>query len=246
MTKKICVSLVSHGHGLMVQELVAKLLKLDLISELIVTLNIPEDFPNVADERFKLVRNKVSKGFGRNHNDAFAMCDSDYFCVLNPDITLIDNPFPGLLCSFNEKSVGLVAPIVLSSNGAVEDSMRKFLTPWSLAKRLIAHDSDVYNLQQNGGDFQPDWVAGMFMLFKSEAYANVGGFDSRYHMYCEDADICTRLWKSGRSIVGRTSVGVIHNAQRASHKNFKHLCWHIHSLVRYFFCHSLSLPRKFE
>lgn len=246
MTAKLSVSLVSHGHGLMVQELVIHLLKFDIIDELIVTLNIPEEFPIILDRRLKLVRNSKPKGFGQNHNDAFAMTNCEYFCVLNPDIIFVDNPFPALLSRFNAKSVGLVAPIILSNNGSIEDSMRRFLTPWSMVKRLVDKKSGVYVFKTAEIDLSTDWVAGMFMLFSSDAYTRVGGFDDQYFMYCEDADICTRLWKIGYSIVGSRSASVIHNAQRASHKSFKHLSWHIRSIIRYFVTYALSLPRKFK
>lgn len=246
MTKKLCISLVSHGHGAMVQDLVEQLLKFELVSEIILMINIPEDFPVILDKRLKLIRNPEPKGFGRNHNDAFAMTDSEYFCVLNPDIVFVDDPFPVLLSRFNEKSVGLVAPIVLSSTGSIEDSMRRFLTPWSMIKRVIGKESGAYVFEQEGIDFYPDWVAGMFMLFSAQAYKKVGGFDEQYFMYCEDADICTRLWKCGYKVIGCLSAKVIHNAQRASHRSFRHLSWHIRSMVRYFMSHSFSLPRKSE
>lgn len=246
MTAKLSISLVSHGHGLMVQKLVVHLLKLDIIDELIVTLNIPEEFPVILDKRLKLIRNSKPKGFGKNHNDAFAMTDCEYFCVLNPDIVLLNNPFPALLSRFNAKSIGLVAPIILSNNGSIEDSMRRFLTPWSMFMRVVDKKSGVYVFKPGEVELSPDWVAGMFMLFSSEAYTRVGGFDNKYFMYCEDADICTRLWKIGYSVVGFRSASVIHNAQRASHKSLRHLSWHIYSVVRYFVTHALSLPRKLK
>ena len=132
-----------------------------------------------------------------------------------------------------------MAPIILSNNGSIEDSMRKFLTPWSMVKRVVNKKSDVYVFKPGEVDLSPDWVAGMFMLFSSEAYTMVGGFDDQYFMYCEDADICTRLWKIGYSVLGSRSASVIHNAQRASHKSFKHLAWHIQSIVRYFLAYAL-------
>lgn len=39
----------------------------------------------------------------------------------------------------------------------------------------------------------PDWVGGMFMLFRRETFAQLGGFDQRYFLYYEDVDLCARL-----------------------------------------------------
>ena len=35
-------------------------------------------------------------------------------------------------------------------------------------------------------------IPAAFLLLRREAYAEVGGFDERYHMYCEDVDLCLR------------------------------------------------------
>ncbi|MSQ04856.1 MAG: glycosyltransferase family 2 protein [Nitrosomonadaceae bacterium] len=244
LTMSLCVSLVSHGHGAMVVGLVKYLLTLKNLSELVLTLNILEDFPELSDQRLRILRNEYPRGFGENHNAAFRLSRSDGFCVLNPDIVFDADPFPTLFNVLHDSAVGLVAPLVLSADGEPEDSMRCFITPTSMAKRISGLDSGTYPVSVGGDDFFPDWVAGMFMLFRSEAYAKVGGFDERYFMYCEDADICTRIWKSGYKVVGHLSTSVIHNAQHASHRSWTHLSWHVQSMLRYFLSHSFSLPNK--
>jgi N-acetylglucosaminyl-diphospho-decaprenol L-rhamnosyltransferase len=240
----ISASVVSHGHGGMVWSLVDQLVVCAEISQVIVTLNIPESVPGTLDRKVSLVQNVSPKGFGANHNAAFAIAKGEFYCVINPDIELVQNPFSSLVSVLSDRCVGLVAPSVIGAGGSPEDSMRRFLTPWSMLKRVVGFNSGAYSLRHGGSDFTPDWVAGMFMLFRSEAYAKVGGFDGRYFMYCEDADICTRLWQTGYKVVGCLSASVIHNAQRASHRSFKYLSWHLRSLARYFLSHSFSLPNK--
>ena len=56
---------------------------------------------------------------------------------------------------------------------------------------------------------------------------------SHFFMYYEDVDICERIWKSENILVGDLSIRVIHDAQRASRKNFKHMLWHLSSMIRY-------------
>lgn len=240
----LCVSLVSHRHGDMVWNLVDQLVACTEVSQIIVTLNIPEKVPDTLDCKVLLLQNASPKGFGANHNAAFALAKGEFYCVINPDIELTQSPFCASVSVLADRRVGLVAPLVVGATGVPEDSMRRFLTPWSMLKRVLGFNSGAYPLRQGGFDFTPDWVAGMFMLFRSEAYDKVGGFDERYFMYCEDADICTRLWKAGYKVVGCLSASVIHNAQRASHRSFKHLSWHMRSMARYFWHHSFSLPNK--
>jgi len=237
----ICVSLVSHGHGSMVTNLAKQLLTCSNVSSLIITLNIPEAFPEISDVRLQLIENVDPKGFGENHNAAFKFCKQDYFCVINPDIVLVDDPFLKMLEVFGgAENVGLVAPLVLNSAGMAEDSMRFALTPWSLLKRLSGLDSGAYAVAVGGKRFSPDWVAGMLMLFKSSIFSKLDGFDERYFMYCEDVDICTRLVNTKYKIVACLDASVIHNAQRESHHSFSHLRWHLKSMCRYFLTHSFN------
>lgn len=244
MTNMISVSLVSHGHGGVVWQLVDQLIACPEVTQVIVTLNTPEVRPAVLHDKVCLVSNDIPKGFGANHNAAFALATGKFYCVINPDIELIQNPFSSLVSALSHRRIGLVAPLVVNATGELEDSMRRFLTPWSMLKRVCGIASGAYSLDFGRSDLMPDWVAGMFMLFCTEAYAKVGGFDERYFMYCEDADICTRVWKVGYKVVGCLSASVIHNAQRASHRSFKYLSWHLLSMARYFLSHSFSLPNK--
>lgn len=237
------VSIVSHGHGTMVWSLVDQLLALPELSRIIVTLNIPEPVPKLLDARVVLIRNTTPKGFGANHNAAFAQCDTSFFCVLNPDIDLVGNPFPVLVADLEQDGVGLCAPLVVGSDGQVDDSARRFMTPWRMVLRKLGLASGTYECASRTKPIYPEWVAGMFMLFKSTVYRQVGGFDLAYFMYCEDADICTRLWRNGERVLLDPAVSVIHQAQRASRRSWQHLRWHMASMMRYFARYWGRLPQ---
>src|SRR5262249_16463139 len=121
----ISVSIVSHGHSALVALILDDLRRFrpDGI-EVILTLNIektvpfdPGSFPFPV----RTILNPSPKGFASNHNAAFASSLGAFFCVLNPDIRLGDDPFPVLLDEFRNASVGVVAPLILGPDGAVED-----------------------------------------------------------------------------------------------------------------------------
>lgn len=227
----------------MVVNLVQQLLERSEVSRVLVTLNVPEVLSFPDDSRIQLIYNDEPLGFGANHNAAFQHGKSPYFCVLNPDIELKLNPFAALLADLQEDGVGLCAPLVTDENSVVEDSARRFLTPWRMVLRKAGLFNGAYRVVLGGGQIYPDWIAGMFMLFDAEAFRKVGGFDTAYFMYCEDADICTRLWQSGYQVVLDSGVSVVHRAQRASRRSATHLRWHIGSMVRYFFRYWGRLPR---
>jgi N-acetylglucosaminyl-diphospho-decaprenol L-rhamnosyltransferase len=213
----ISISIISHGQFELVKNLLTDLEKYcaDQI-EVILTLNIPEEFS--ADLTFsfplKIIKNIKPKGFGANHNQAFLNISGEYFCVLNPDIRLFNNPFPVLIKNKN----GVTAP-------KIDDNAREFLTPLRLLKRIFK--------KTPLDTTHPDWVAGMFMVFPKEIYEKVHGFDERYFLYCEDMDICWRLRKLGYSITVERDLNVVHDARRDSHKKLKYLYWHLKSLWIY-------------
>jgi GT2 family glycosyltransferase len=231
----ITVSIISHGHGSMVPGLLRSLLSFPEIGRIILTLNFPEEINFDSNDRVLIIRNKSQKGFGENNNAAFQLCSSEFFCVLNPDIVFTQNPFPSLIEALANCQIGLVAPKVVNENGETEDSARRFLTPLSIFSRNLLARSDAYQVGSTSNSFFVEWIAGMFMLYKTAVYRDLHGFDQRYFLYVEDADICTRSWLNGYRVMMVPSVCVIHNARRATLKNWRHLGWHVTGLIKYFF-----------
>lgn len=239
------LSLVSHGQAALANHFLRDLERTHEVAELVVTENLPDSglvMPPHLPVRH--LQNPSPMGFAGNHNQAFEGCESPFFCVANPDIRLLSNPFPGLLAAMQDPRVGLVAPLVLSPAGYPEDNARRFPTPWNLGRKLLGGEDGRYHLQP-GKALSPqpvEWVAGMFLLFRSEAFRDVGGFDAKFHLYYEDVDICARLWKSGWKVVCDPGVTVVHEAQRASRHNPRYMSWHAASMARYFFKHLGRLP----
>jgi GT2 family glycosyltransferase len=239
----IAVSIVSHGHGAMVCRLVSQLLEYPEVSRVIVTLNIPENLSISDGERVEVIQNEFPMGFGANHNQAFQRVTEVFFCPLNPDVSLLGNPFPQLVAVMEGSGAGICAPRVVSSKGNIEDSVRYFPTPVGLMAKAFHLSSGQVQFDAVSDVFCPDWVAGMFMLFHRKAYADLGGFDEGFFLYYEDVDICIRAWRKGMKIVVCPSVAVVHDAQRDSHRSLRHLRWHLASIVRYFWKHLGRLPR---
>ncbi len=204
--------------------------------EVILTVNIPEEFDIATTGRrnsVTVVENAIPKGFAANHNAAFRSVHTPYFCVINPDVRLASNPFPVLSSVLEDTRVGVVAPLVRNSSGAVENSARQFPTPKILAGKALGFQSepvptDIAKL------LEPDWVGGMFMLFRSDFYGTLGGFDEGYFLYYEDIHLCARLRVAGMRVVLEPRVKIIHDAQRASHRNLRHAWWHAKSILRFF------------
>lgn len=237
---RIVVSVVSHGQSALVRSLLADIAawcKADV--RIVLTVNVPEVLPldiSGYSLPIEVIQNEQPKGFGTNHNQAFHQASCDYFCVVNPDIRLTDDPFDKLVACLLESGASLAAPVVTNSQGEIEDSARRFPTPFRIARKVFGSGRHGdYNLPSN--PFSPDWTGGMFMLFRSAAFRELGGFDERYFLYYEDVDICARLRLAGHEIVVCPWVSVIHAARRESHHNLQYLKWHFVSISRFFCSH---------
>ena len=102
-----------------------------------------------------------------------------------------------------------------------------------LLRRVVLRDRAL-DYEWQGRSQAVDWVAGMFVMFRREAFAQVQGFDDqRFFMYFEDVDICRRLKGLGWDVRVQPAVRVVHDAQRASARQLKHLWWHLTSAARY-------------
>ncbi|WP_210279785.1 galactosyltransferase-related protein [Rhizobium metallidurans] len=223
--------------------MIEKLLDFPEIGTVIITHNIPEVISLPESPRVIRRWNSAPKGFGHNHNDAFCLCVDDFFCVMNPDIDFVENPFSALVTELVASGSAMIAPKVVDSTGCVEDSARHFPTILGIVKKVLGISDGRHMELSQMNPFHPECVAGMFMLFKYDGYRKLNGFDTRYFLYYEDIDICARIWKAGASVLLLTPVVVIHDAQRKSHKSFKFLRWHISSMLLFFRLHMWRLPQ---
>lgn len=244
----ITVSIVSHGHGVMVLQLLDQLSKhASHIARVVITHNIEGDEQPV-DERYPFevinIQNQQPLGFGANHNQAFQYCETNRYCVINPDIHVESDPFRVLLSCLDDSSVSVVAPTIVNLDGEREDSARYFPTPIGLVRKLFSGYDGVFPFEQGAITILPDWVGGMFLLFSTEKYRELSGFDEGYFLYYEDVDLCARSWRSGYKVVLCTEVSVIHDARRTSHTNLKYLKWHLASALRFFVRHWGRFPEK--
>lgn len=235
----ITVSIVSHGHGALLPGLLLDLVRCPEVGKVIVTRNIPEPALETVIPGWQvIIDNPHPKGFGANHNSAFQQINTAYFAVLNPDIRLVDNPFPALLKGLEYDGVALCAPAVVNPAGGLEDSARHFPTFLGLARKLLCRCNGRLLYDLGNQPIPVPWVAGMFMLLRSSDYIALNGFDERFFLYYEDVDLCARLWKSGRKVMLCPSAHVIHDARRESHRNPRYMLWHMASMARYFIKHT--------
>ncbi len=237
-TAIISVSVISHKQMDLIDNLLHDINKYCRATslEFILTLNLDETLSVTLDDigfPVRIIHNTTPLGFAANQNQAFAHATGQFFCVMNPDIRLNEDPFPALLSCLQDSSVGVVAPVVLGEAGEMEDSARYFPTPFKILCKAFGKCKGSDYVVKNEPIF-PDWVGGMFMLFPCELFKQVNGFDQKFFLYYEDVDLCARLRLQGYEVVLCPAARVVHQARRSSHQNFNYLRWHLTSMLRFF------------
>lgn len=245
----IAISIVSHGHGPLImdalQSLADALAAQSTVNlRVFLTLNLPE--PELAQSvqrctwpfELALIHNEKPLGFGANHNQAFSRVQacggSQWFIVMNPDIfwpVQAGHFWEKLVLATWPADVGLVCPIQTDTLGGRQDFARELLVPWGMAWRFIRR---MLRLPPSGVAASveaADWVNGACMVWRSDVYASIRGFDEQYFMYCEDTDICLRMQLAGWRMAG-ADMAVVHDARRHTGRSLRHLRWHVRSILR--------------
>jgi len=179
-------------------------------------------------------------GFGAGHNKVLSLLTSDYHAIVNPDILLYEDSFSALIKFMEEnKDVAVAFPKLVSAERKLLPVYRKDPTfsdmfirrfvPFGFAKR---RDAITYADADYEKPFEIDFGQGSFVFIRTELFKKLGGFDERYFMYLEDADLCREARKYGK-VVYTPVTGVIHKWERGSKKNLKLLKIHIDSLFKY-------------
>mgnify|MGYP001122963702 FL=1 len=179
-------------------------------------------------------------GFGRAHNLILDRIHSDFHLILNPDVEFSPDVIPILIDQLKKKAtVSFITPKVIYPNKNSQYVCRKHPTLFNLInrnlnfnKRLVLKNQ--YRDRDLNKPFYPDFIHGCFMLFKTKDFKNLKGFDSRYFLYMEDADLCRKIDKSGKKILYYPEVEIIHQHQKGSSKSIKLFFYHLSSAFKYF------------
>lgn len=239
MTPHVAAILVNYNAGTELREALASIAR-ELGSrpwEAVVIDNASTDGSDAVAEGFgapvRLVRNRENVGFGRAVNQGLASTTAPLVLVMNPDCRLV----PGALTTLEAELLGnatcaVVGPRIIDPDGAEQGSARgdpdmltgvfgrtstlRRLLPWlGVSRRNVILAGD------DGPDTSlvVEWLSGACLLGRRDALAAVRGFDPRYFLYWEDADLCRRLRRYGyhvRYVTGATAVHAVGHSSRTA------------------------------
>lgn len=179
-------------------------------------------------------------GFGGGHNYVLQDLDSKYHAIVNPDILLTEDSFSVLLDFLEIQGAGMAVPRLVDEKGALQAVYRRELTVMDMAVRMAfpshflrrQHYHTMQDMDYNR-PFQVPFAQGSFLVIRTELFRRLGGFDCRYFMYMEDADLCRQV-NDVSSLWYCPATSVIHKWERGSHKDMHLLKIHVVSMIRYF------------
>ena len=154
-----------------------------------------------------VTRNEENRGFAAGANQGAALATGEFVLFLNPDAELDDGCIDRLVATMDVRDdLAIVAPAVIRSpTGDASSSW-----PFPAAHRTWANELGLQRLvgrrrTRNG------FVVGTCMLVRRDWFARLGGFDERFWLYAEDADLCWRSRALGgqNAVVAGASVGHI-------------------------------------
>ena len=165
-----------------------------------------------------------------------------FFVICNPDILLIEDSFSKIIPYMEKNSqIGAVIPKLIDQHHKIEPVYRRELTPIDVIIRYIHpfgwfSKRRAYHTMQDmdySKPFRVPFGQGSFIVVRTPLMKRINGFDERYFMYVEDADLCKRINQVSR-LEYYPYTSVIHLWEKGSHKNLKLLKWHMQAMIRYF------------
>jgi GT2 family glycosyltransferase len=138
----------------------------------------------------RVVRNAENRGFAAAANQGAALGSAELILFLNPDATLARAELAKLVRAFDDPSVGAAGPRLVHPDGTEQRAGWPFPSPARTWR-------EAFGLASASVDF----VVGACLVVRRDAFGRLGGFDERFWLYGEEADLCRRLRDAGLRIV---------------------------------------------
>ncbi|HSD29421.1 MAG TPA: glycosyltransferase family 2 protein, partial [Vicinamibacteria bacterium] len=167
----------------------------------------------------RVLANTENVGFARACNQGWRASGAPVVLFLNPDAEVTPGAVGTLARLLEERpGVGAAGPRTRSADGTIQVSTGPDLSP--LAERRqrrlvlgVAH-GDAEALAEaealHSREHEPAWVSGSCLAVRRAALEAVSGFDERFFLYEEDADLCRRLRDAGWRVVFTPTAEVLH------------------------------------
>lgn len=243
---KVTGSIVTYNNSAIIYQCIQSILEQtqDIDFKLYVVDNGSTDkTPEIIKKHFQgqvnLIENGRNLGFGAGHNRVLTQVQSDYHAIINPDITLSENTI-SQLCSYMEEypDVLMTMPKILNDDGT-EQFLPKYcpsiryvfvskLKPFRYLRKRYTRQEEMFTEPA-----ETEFCTGCFFVIRTGLMKELKGFDSRFFMYCEDADLSRRVRQRGK-IMFYPMACATHKWGRDNTRSMKGILRFMTSLFKYF------------
>tara|TARA_Y100001970_G_C14083212_1_gene775875 strand:+ start:113 stop:985 length:873 start_codon:yes stop_codon:yes gene_type:complete len=167
-----------------------------------------------------IISKNINIGFGKGVNLAFEKISSDYFLVLNPDITINEENINNLLdIIIKNEDCGIVSPLIIPD----KDSFGAFPEKGKGINRNVIEkkSSQIQDKILPEGHCCVDVTKGCVLLIRSKHFRKVGMFDEKFFLFWEEIDLCKRFRKEKLSVIMAPEIKVTHNEGSSVKKNIR-------------------------
>ena len=183
-----------------------------------------------------------NKGFGAGNNAIINQISSDYHFVINPDVLIDSSQQIRRMVDFMNinKEYGMLAPLIKFPNGQVQHLLKQEPSVFDMALRFLG--LPFFNKRKQWFINLPDGysyihravnVPGSFMMFRTNLFKQIGGFDENYFLYMEDSDITMKINEVSEAVFFPNAF-VYHEWQRQNRKSLKGIFQMISSMNKFF------------
>jgi GT2 family glycosyltransferase len=202
--------------------------------------------------RLSILPQSSNLGFAAACNIGARSVSADWLLFLNPDCELQPQAVANLVRAAEaDPTVGIAGGLLLNPDGTEQAGGRcRVPTPWrsftrafglkSLARRwpTLFAGYDLNSTPVPAAATFVDMISGACMLVRRAATLEVGLFDERYFLYCEDHDLCMRFLEAGWRILFVPDAKIVHQRGVCGRSRPLFIEWHKHKgMVRFYRTH---------
>jgi len=164
-----------------------------------------------------LVESPENLGFAKANNLGSEKAQGDFLVFLNPDTILTEASFEKMLRFLDSHSdVGLIGPRFRYENGDFQIStglFPKILSEFKMSRLVRKVKKRTFReklVSQFETNKDVNWVTGACLMLRRSLFEQINGFDDKFFMFFEDADLCKRVQESGLRVVYFPETEIVH------------------------------------
>lgn len=170
-------------------------------------------------------------GFAHGCNVGWHAGDAPSVLFLNPDARATPEAVRRMASLLEaDPAVGAVGPKILNGDGTVDFSRRRFprlsstfgqaLFLHRIFPRALWADETIRREEGYEVAGEAEWLSGACLLVRRTLLERLGGLDEGFFMYCEDKDLCRRIWDAGATVRYEPSAVVAHEGGGSAPRSF--------------------------